>query len=64
MQQSERWIIERTKGQDGAINVSELCQALQSMPNGYSVMGIQNRDDGTTIVHLQAPSRKSVTPTR
>lgn len=59
MQESQRWVIERAKGTD-AISTHELAQAMQVMPNGYGVMSIQNRDDGTTIVHVQANSRKQV----
>jgi len=59
MQEMQRWVIERAKGSD-AITTHELVQAMQVMPTGFCVMSIQNRDDGTTIVHVQANSRKSV----
>jgi hypothetical protein len=59
VQDTQRWIIERAKGTD-AITTHELAYAMQVMPNGFSVMAIQNRDDGTTILHLQSNSRRQV----
>lgn len=58
-QESARYVIERHKGQ-AALSVSELCQAMQYMPNGWGVQSIENRPDGTTIVQLQALTRVQV----
>ena len=58
-QESHRYVIERTKG-NAAILGRELVEALQVMPNGWGVTSIENRPDGTTIVHMQDLSRKPV----
>ncbi len=59
MQESQHWMIERSKGTE-AIPVSELCAAMQMMPNGFGVTGIANREDGITIVQVRAVARKPV----
>lgn len=59
MQESRRYVVERAKG-TAHISVTELVHAMQVLPNGWGVVGIQNRDDGTTIVQVRREQRENV----
>jgi hypothetical protein len=62
-QEMGRFIIEHAKGQDG-ITVAELAVALEFMPNGWYVRGINNHSDGMTSVTLQSKMRTQLELTK
>lgn len=59
VQESGRYVVERTKGTE-ALTVNELVAVAGRLPNGYRIMGLTNRDDGTTVLMLQANERKEL----
>lgn len=53
VQETHRFIVYR--GATDAITVSEAAQAIGKMPNGWHLVGMENRTDGTTIFHVRQP---------
>jgi hypothetical protein len=65
MQESRRYVIKhgRRGGQTGCLG-RELIEALNRMPNGWVVTSLENRDDGTTILNMQAERAEVIPPCR